>query len=199
MSKVIDFYFDFMSPYGYLANCKLPGLAAAYGYRIAYHPIDIPSAKMAAGNYGPSNREVPAKIRVLQADLRRWAKRYDVPFTFVPLSNAEVRPWNIGTFYATEKQAAEAYVNEAYRRIWGLGAQVGDPAQLRQIAELLQWNPDEFLSYISSVQAQTEFRRQCVLAHAKGIFGAPMMVVDDEVWWGNDRLDFLEEHIKAHH
>jgi len=199
VERLIHFYFDFMSPYGYLANCKLPGLAAAYGYRIAYHPIDIPSAKMAAGNYGPSNREVPPKIKVLEADLRRWAKRYGVPFVFVKLSNAEVRPWNVGTLYAIEKKLAEPYVNEAYRRIWGLGADLGDSAQLRQTAEALKWDADEFLEYVSSTQAQTEFRKQCVLAHARGIFGAPMMMVNEELWWGNDRLDFVEDYLKTNH
>ena len=197
VERVIDFYFDFMSPYGYLANCKLPGLADSYGYRIAYHPIDIPMAKMAAGNYGPSNREVPSKIKVLQADLERWAKRYGVPLKLLP--NADGRAWNIGTLYANEKGAAEGYVNEGYRRIWGLGADPADPLQLRDTAKLLQWDPDEFIGYVFSSRAQTEFRKQCVLAHANGIFGAPIMVVNQEMWWGNDRLDFLEVYLKSNH
>jgi 2-hydroxychromene-2-carboxylate isomerase len=195
VEKVIDFYFDFMSPYAYLANCKLPGLAKSYGYRIEYHPIDIPSAKIATGNYGPSNRELPSKIKVLEADLRRWAKRYDVPFRLLP--HADVRAWNIGTLYANKKGVAEAYVNGAYGRLWGLGADPGDTLQLRQIAESLQWDPDEFISYVGSTKAQTAFRKQCVLAHARGIFGAPIMMVNEEVWWGNDRLDFLEDYLKA--
>jgi len=115
------------------------------------------------------------------------------------LSNAEVRPWNVGTLYAIEKKLAEPYVNEAYRRIWGLGADLGDSAQLRQTAEALKWDADEFLEYVSSTQAQTEFRKQCVLAHARGIFGAPMMMVNEELWWGNDRLDFVEDYLKTNH
>ena len=70
-----------MSPFSYLAHVKLPDLARKYDLSVAYHPMDIPQAKMAAGNYGPSNREVPAKIKVMLADLKRWAKHYDAALT----------------------------------------------------------------------------------------------------------------------
>ena len=70
-SKVLDFYIDFTSPFTYLCNIKLPDLVAKYCYGLNYHPIDIPTAKLAAGNYGPSNRQVPAKIRALLQDLNR--------------------------------------------------------------------------------------------------------------------------------
>src|SRR3546814_3604932 len=82
MTATIDFYFDFISPFSYLAQLRLPEIARRHGRALAYHPIDIPEAKIAAGNYGPSNREVPAKIKVLTADLQRLGRRYDVPLTF---------------------------------------------------------------------------------------------------------------------
>ena len=68
MGKTLHLYFDFISPFSYFAHLKLPDLARKYGYQIEYHPIDIPIAKLAAGNYGPSNQKVPAKIRALRQE-----------------------------------------------------------------------------------------------------------------------------------
>ncbi len=112
MQDSIDFYFDMMSPFSYLAHTQLPELARKYGLSVNYLPMDIPQAKIAAGNYGPSNRDVPAKIKIMLADLKRWAAHYDVPFAFP--KSLEVEPWNVGVLYANDKGQAEAYVDAAY-------------------------------------------------------------------------------------
>lgn len=195
-ANTIDFYFDFLSPFSYLANTQLPDLAKRYGYTVAYHPIDIPQAKIAAGNYGPSNREVPAKIKVLLADLERWAKKYDVPFAFP--KSLQVEPWNVGTLYAVERGDVEQYVNRAYAVIWGLGVDPTDTAELRKVANSMGWDTDEFMTYVESSAARSAYRKGCVEAHRRGVFGAPIMMIGDEAWWGNDRLMFLEDYLKAH-
>lgn len=196
MSKKIDFYFDFISPFSYLAHIKLPGLAKKYGYEIDYHPIDIPAAKIAAGNYGPSNREIPAKIKVLLKDLERWARRYNVSFKFPPALNCEAL--NAGTLFAKEKGAAEAYVAHVYDCVWGQGQDPTDTSLWKDIAEKLGWSANEFIDFVSSVEGRTAFRKACVEAHQRGVYGAPMMMIDDEIWWGNDRLDFVEDYMKTH-
>ncbi len=193
MSNTIDFYFDIMSPFSYLAHTQLPDLARKYGYQIAYHPIDIPQAKIAAGNYGPSNREIPAKIKVLIADLERWAKRYNVPFNFP--ESLEVELWNVGVFYAIEKDQTEEYVDECYRKVWGMGIDPTNLRELKDTAKTMGWDQEKFLDYVQSSKARTEFRKACVEAQNKGVFGAPIMMLDDQVWWGNDRLDFIEEYL----
>ncbi|MFM0415770.1 MULTISPECIES: 2-hydroxychromene-2-carboxylate isomerase [Paraburkholderia] len=196
MTKNLDLYFDFISPFSYLAHIKLPELARQYGYTISYHPIDIPTAKIAAGNYGPSNREVQSKMKVLLADMHRWAARYDVPLTFPKGFKGE--RWNIGVLYADKKRDTEAYVTETYHRIWGLGINPSDEGQLGEVAEKMGWNVAEFLAFVSSPEGQTAFRKSCVEAHARGVFGAPIMMVGEEVWWGNDRLMFLEDFMRSH-
>lgn len=192
--KKIDFYFDFISPFSYLAHHKLPELAERQGVEIVYHPIDIPSAKIAAGNYGPSNREVPPKIKVMLADLHRWAERYGVPLSF-PKSFA-CEKWNTAVLFAVEHQCAQAFVTEAYNRIWGQGIDPSDDTQLREVAVEAGLDADQMMSFVESSAGQTQFRKSCVEAHGDGIFGAPIMKVDDEYFWGNDRLDFLEEYLE---
>lgn len=197
MTKKIDFYIDMVSPFTYLANVKLPALAAKYGYTIAYHPIDIPMAKMAAGNYGPSNREIAPKMKALVLDLGRWAKHYGVPLNFP--KSFDCKRWNIGVLFANAHQGTtQAFVTEAWNRIYGAGIDPSDDKELRAVATKAGLNADEFMEYVNSPRGETEFRKACVEAHKAGVFGAPIMMIDDQIWWGNDRMPFVEEYMAAH-
>ncbi len=183
-----------MSPYSYLAHVKLPALAEKYGYELDYRVMDIPRAKKAAGNYGPSNRDIPPKIKVLVADLNRWADRYQVPMSFP--KSLEVQPWNVGVLFAKEKGQLKDYVDEGYRRIWGDGCDPTEQSELEGLAETLGWNTDEFLQYINSPDAIAKFEQLCTDAENNGVFGAPIMMIDDQIWWGNDRLMVIEEYLQ---
>jgi len=88
--KQVDFYSDFMSPYAYLPSTRLPALKQRYENtaRFVLHPIDMVHARFKARNIGPFNRDVPAKIKCLMADLKRWSQRYGIPFGFPGRSTA---------------------------------------------------------------------------------------------------------------
>jgi len=193
--RVIEFYFDFASPFSYLAQARLPEMAERYGYSVQYRPIDVVEAKREAGNYGPSNREVPHKLAVLSADLRRWAKRYGVPLEFPPQYGCA--RWNIGCLMAIDRNQAREYLRAAYHRIWGCGADPGNDAQLGSLALELGWEPEEFLQFIDSPVALDRYRQLNKAAFRSGVFGVPLMRIDDESWWGNDRLFLMEEYIAA--
>ncbi|MDD2795528.1 2-hydroxychromene-2-carboxylate isomerase [Acidocella sp.] len=190
MTRTIDFYFDFISPFSYLAQLKLPDLARRTGCELVYWPIDIPEAKIAAGNYGPSNREVAPKIKVMMADLNRWAAKYDVPLRF-PASFA-CADWNCATLYAREQGKAEPFVTAAFHRIWGLGIDPRDRGELRVCAAEAGLEPDALVAFVESSLGQNEYRKVRSKAYQRGVFGAPMMFVEDQIFWGNDRLNFLE-------
>ena len=195
MSKVISLYFDFISPFSYLCHTQLPDLVGEYGYAIEYNVMDIPTAKLAAGNYGPSNQKVKPKIRALMQDLNRWAEHYGVPFAFP--SGMVGKRMNAGTFFAIDKGQAEAYVTQCFHELWGVGGQdADDDALLSRIATDLGWDAAEFLAFISSDEASTRFEQSRIKAHAAGVFGAPMMLLDEQIWWGNDRLMFIEDYLK---
>jgi len=193
MTRKIEFYFDFISPFSYLAQLKLPGIARKAGYELEYCPIDIPEAKIAAGNYGPSNREVAPKIKVMMADLDRWARKYAVPLRFP--ASFSCADWNCGTLYAREQGKAGAYVTAAFNCIWGQGIDPGDRAELRACATEAGLDPEGLIAFVESPIGQNEYRKARSLAYQRGVFGAPLMFVDDEIFWGNDRLDFLEAYL----
>ena len=197
MSRKIDFYFDFISPFSYLAITQLPQLAKKYGYSLEYNVMDIPTAKLAAGNYGPSNQKVKPKIRALMQDLNRWADHYGVPFAFP--SGMVGKRVNAGTFFAIDQGDVEGYVSKVFHELWGVGGQdANDDGFLTKIANDMGWNASDFLAFVNSDAAAQRFEKSRVKAHAAGVYGAPMMMLDDQIWWGNDRMMFIEQYLQAH-
>lgn len=193
--NTVDFFFDFLSPFAYLAHLKLPELATRHGFRLRYVPMDLPRAKRVAGNTGPSNRDIPVKLRYLVADMNRWAARYGVPLVF-PKSFAS-EAMNKGALFAEDRGRIEEYVTAAFARVWGLGEDMSSETVLRGLAIDLGWSPDEFLGFIVSPKAAERFEDCNQDAHRRGVFGVPMMVIGEQMWWGNDRLEFLEEFLRS--
>lgn len=191
----IDFYFDFISPYAYLAHSRLPDLAKAHGATIHYHPVNLKFLKDAALNTGPATAQMPLKLNYAIADFKRWGQRYNVPFAFATSGIPDPLPSNKGAFYAIDRGQATEYVARMWHATFGSGGHIGSEDVLRQVASDLGWDADDFLNFIRSEDAASRFEDSSQKAHERGVFGVPMMMVGDEMWWGNDRLDFLEEHL----
>ena len=194
-TKVIDFFFDFMSPFANLAHSQLPELARKHGYELRYRPIDLPAAKLAAGNTGPPNVSMPIKLRYLRKDLDRWAERYKIPISFPPSLKSELA--NKGVFFAEAKGQCEDYVRHVWSHSWGEGQDMSSEELLAEIASELRWEPDAFLAYVHSEEAEDAYRLSNEEAHSRGVFGAPIMMIGEEMWWGNDRLFFLDEYLSS--
>lgn len=119
MIEPIDFYFDLVSPYAYLAHTQLPKLAERVGSSVVYHPVNLDTVKRAAGNTGPSSRDMPVKHKYLRTDLRRWADLYGVPLS-PPTGYGSMR-LNAGALLAIDRGCAQQYLNLAWTRVWGEG------------------------------------------------------------------------------
>lgn len=195
MAGTIDFYFDFISPFSYLAYQRLPGLAARFGLGVTCHVLNLAEAKLLGGNTGPTSRDQPLKRRYNQKDKERWARRYGVPIEN-PASYGPDR-LNKGKFYADDQGATHAYIAYAWRRVWGEGGDMAGEEILRDTARHCGWDVEAFLAFTRSRAADDRYEAATLAAHQRGVFGVPTMMVGDEMWWGNDRLDFLEEFLRA--
>ena len=85
MTGVIDFYFDFISPFSYLAHCRLPDIAARHGREITYHVVDLTEIKLGGGNTGPTTREMPLKYRYSGTDMQRCLELFSFSFLLLEL------------------------------------------------------------------------------------------------------------------
>lgn len=206
--KAIEFFFDFSSPYAYLAHCRLPALADEYGYEVVYQPVDLFAARQAAGNTGPSSPQIPNKFRYIRQDILRWADRYGAPFVFPktdPNQPGGIRKDQIDStrahkamFFAAERGQAREFASGLWARTYGCGGFVGDDENLRSVARELGWSVDALFEFINSGEADKRYEDLGREAHERGVFGVPIMLIGEEMWWGNDRLDFLEEYLAAH-
>ena len=192
----LDFYFDIYSPYAYLGFHRLQKILAATQCEVAYHPVDLKQLKVAAGNTGPPNVEIPPKIRYLLVDLKRWAGRYGLPFGNIPKAKNYARI-NSGIFYALQQNQAIEYITAAYDLVWGRGGNADDDGELRSLARALDWDEDTFMAYLASEEAGSAFNESIAGAIDKGVFGVPTVLQGEDMWWGNDRMDFLEEALQS--
>ena len=128
-------------------------------------------------------------------DLKRWADRYDLPFGDIPKARDYSRI-NKGVFYAIAHDAADSYIAAAYATVWGRGGDANDDSELEALAQLLDWDVGEFFQYLQSAEATDAFEKSNAEAIASGIFGVPIVTFEGDMWWGNDRLDFLQEKLE---
>ncbi len=210
----IEFYFDFSSPYAYLAHSRLPEIADKYGCRLVYKPIDMFAARLAAGNTGPTTPQMPRKFRYISKDLMRWAQRYGVPFVMgmAPKPGAPEAPKptelpkavinssraHKGMFFALKRGQERDYAKRLWAATFGSGGLVGSDEVLRNVARQMGWPEEEFLTFVQSGEVERIYEEANKEAQGRGVFGVPTMFVGDEMWWGNDRLFFLEEYLAAH-
>lgn len=189
----VRFYFDFLSPYAYLAQHRLKNLSASHGWQIDFRSIDLSHAKRAIGNVGPANRDMPVKLTYLAKDLSRWADLYGIPLTFPPNYNSS--SLNVGLYYEPCKGCEAEYVGTAYGLVWGLGHAPDDPKTLASVAHHMNWDSDDFIEFTQSEPGLQAYRKSTEDAIVQHVFGVPTMAVGNEMWWGNDRLFLLEEHL----
>lgn len=195
MARPFEFLFDYGSPFSYLANLQLSGFARRNAATVIYRPILLGAVLKATGNSSPM--AVPAKARYFAVDLRRWATRYGVMFKLNPypflgntlaLMRAAVAAQRRGVF--------AAYHDAIYRAIWADGLDLGEQAIVGGVLQRAGLDPGELIAASASDEIKQELRRNTDGAVARGVFGAPTFFVGDEMFWGNDRFDFVEEALR---
>lgn len=195
--KSVEFFFDVGSPASYLAWTQLPGLATEAGASVVYKPMLLGGVFQSAGNRSPT--EVPAKGRYLMDDLERCARRYQVPFSqnpFFPINTLTLMRGATGVQMRYESRLT-AYVNAVYRAIWAEARNMNDPAVVSQVLQAADFDPAAVLALAAEPEVKDRLKAVTQDAVARGVFGAPTFFVDGQMYWGQDRLDFVREALKA--
>lgn len=189
--KEIEFLFDYGSPFSYLADTQLPALAARTGAKIVYTPILLGGVLKATGNASPIT--VPAKGKYMNVELKRWALRYGIaelsnkffPINTMKLMRGAVAGQQLGVF--------DRYHVTIFPAFWGKGLNLGDDGVLTGVLEAAGLPAAEIIRAIDTDQVKNLLRRNTDDAVARGMFGAPAFFVGGEMYWGNDRLDWVGE------
>jgi len=192
--KTLDFYFDLSSPYSYLAATQLGPVAARHGATIAWKPVVLAAVFKATGNTMPA--VCAPKAQNMLVDLARWGKRYGVPFAMsshFPLNTIKPERLIVAAGAARAGDLALAF----FRGMWVDDRNIADEAVMRAIVEAQGLDANALLAAIETPAVKDALRANTDEAIARGMFGAPAMFVGDELFWGNDRLDFVEDALRA--
>ncbi|MBE7461169.1 MAG: 2-hydroxychromene-2-carboxylate isomerase [Burkholderiales bacterium] len=197
MAEPIEFYFDFSSPYSYIASEVIDGLAERYGRKVKWRPMLLGVVFQKTGQ--PLLVNVPLKGEYSLRDFARSARYHGVPFKFpakFPLSTvsaARAYYWLHGQDCAKARQFARA----AFRAYWVDGRDISDLAVLQEIAAGLGVDPAALAAGVATPEIKERLRAETEAALAKGMCGAPWFVVDGEPFWGADRLPQIEKWLQT--
>jgi len=197
MSKEIEFYFDFGSPYSYLAQSQLKKLAADTQATIVYMPINVLDLMKATGNT-PTSLECKAKRKYVKADLQRWVKKYGVGWE--PNQNFRHIDLNFllrGAIAAIKLGVAADFVSKVFNGLYAQVLDLGDVEILRDFLKKNDLPADRIIELMARDQIFEELKARNKAAEDAGVFGTPTFRVGEEMYFGNDRLAFVEAGAKA--
>lgn len=191
--KQIDFYFDLSSPYSYFAATQLDAIAGRYGAQVVWKPMVLAAVFKAVGNVMPAVC-IP-KAQYMVKDLARWAAHYGVPFQMssrFPLPTIRAMRLVIaGEALGKSGDLAKRF----FSAMWERDLDISSDDVLRQIIGAAGLSADALFAATDTAQVKDKLRAYTDEAVSRGVFGAPAMVVDGELFWGNDRLHFLEQKL----
>lgn len=192
--KQVELYWDIGSTNTYFAFKLLKPILARHDAELVLHPYNL--GYVFRNNEYELMKEPKSKLRYRKRDLMRWAEKYQLPFQIprqFPIKSSRVLR---GSLAMRQKGLEFQFVDEVLDAYWVRGdASIVEYAGLRPIVEKLGVDPDWFETTAASEEIGNELAKSTDAAVERGVFGVPMMYVGDEMFWGKDRLDFMEEEL----
>lgn len=193
MTKPIDFYFDFSSPYGYFAAMRIDALAEKHGRSVNWHPVLLGVVFKATG--AAPLTMVPMKGEYALRDFERSARFHGIayrrPATF-PLSTQVPARAMLWIASKLGDAVAHDFARAVYRAYFVDGVDISDAAQVATIAAGFGIDGAALAEAINSPAVKERLKAEVEQAMACGVFGSPFVIVDDEPFWGFDRFDQIE-------
>jgi len=194
MTKEIDFYFDFISPYSYLAHQKIKTIKLIENIHFNYKPVLVGGLHNLQGITAPAF--IKAKLKHMISDCNLIAKKDKT--NFIWNSKFPINSLNIMRGYLfIDNEVKDVYLNQMFDANWKDNLDTSNEETIRIILEKCKINSIDFFDGIKNIKIKNELKTITQEAHDKGIFGAPTFVVNNKIFWGQDRLEFaLDEYNK---
>ncbi|WP_160107728.1 2-hydroxychromene-2-carboxylate isomerase [Pseudomonas izuensis] len=193
MSKTVEFLFDLGSPATYLAYTQLPKICEQTDSQLIYVPILLGGVFKATGNATPA--AIPAKGRYMFQDLDRYAKRYGVPLKFNPHFpiNTLMLMRAVTGMQLRHPERFAAFIDCLFKALWVEGHNLNEPVTVGTVLSQNGFDPDEVLALTADEEVKAALKDNTEKAVQRGVFGAPSMFVDGQLFFGQDRLEFVRE------
>jgi 2-hydroxychromene-2-carboxylate isomerase len=192
----VEFYYDLVSPYSYLAYGQIGRICDENGAELVLRPMLLGAVHKAAGIKAPV--ETKLKARYQARDIRRWAEYYGVPLRFPDPFPFRTLKTMRAAMFLRERGELEAFTHEAFALYWEEGGapkgleEADEDAPVSSVARRIGADPEEVLEGAANPGAKQDLKDATSEAVERGVFAAPIFFVGDEMFWGNDRLHFVE-------
>ena len=194
MIKPFEFYFDFGSPYTFLAHKQIRKIEKENSIKIKYMPILLGGLLKLADI--KANVDIPIKGKYMIRDCKLWAAKHNIIFKFnnyFPIITLNLMR---SVLVAEKKGFSENYINRIFDAIWVEDLNLNDNITVEKILKSLNINPKNFLIEIGDKKIKEDLKFRTEEAFKKGIFGAPSFIANNKMFWGQDRLEFVLNEAK---
>jgi len=196
MTDIIEFFFDFASPYGYFASHKVEAVAAKQGRRAVWKPIMIGAAFKETGNAPLVSQ--PIKGAYARHDWERMGRYMEVPWVFPdPFPVAALAPSR--AFYwidDQDKDRAKDFARAAYHAYFGEGRDISQAEEVIRAAAPLGLDEDALRAAMDDPAIKERLKAETTAAIERGVFGSPFFIVDGEGYWGSDRMWMIKKQLQ---
>lgn len=187
----VEFFYDYASTYSYLAHREIEQLAERKGAELVFRPMVLGFVFKATGNSMPA--AVPAKAAYMVQDVRRWVRHYGLPFHMPSVFPVNTIRALRGAVAALADGTFHAYHHAVMTAYWSQDQDIGDPDILAGIATAAGLDGAALMARCETEPVKAALKKNTDEAIERGVFGAPTFFVGDEMFWGNDRLEFVAE------
>ncbi len=191
MARQVEFWFDFVSPMSHIAYFRLPELCDRTGAEIVFKPMLLGGVMKETGNAPPV--AVPAKGAYYQIDIPRCAARYGIPVTPNPHFPVNTIAAMRGCFVALAEGSFDAYADTLFRAVWVDAKNVGDPEVFAEVLTASGFDAAAMAEKIRAPEAKDKLIANTGEAVSRGVFGAPSFFVGDELFFGQDRMEYIAD------
>ena len=194
MTKTIEFYFDFSSPYSYIGYEEIKRIEKKDSIKIKYMPIFLGGLHNAAGVTPAAFIDVKSKYMI--EDTKLICEKKNIKFIFNSYFPIKTVSFMRGVLIAEEDSFRKIYIEKIFNAIWKDGLNMNDKTVIEKVLKNMELNPEIFLSKVSDNKIKVKLRKLTDDALKKGIFGAPTFLVNKKIFWGQDRLSYAVEEAK---
>ncbi len=198
MAMHIDYYASLNSPWTHLGAARIEALAAKHGASLRIYPVDFGAIFPASGGL-PLPRRAPQRQAYRLMELRRWRDFLGIPINiepkYFPASEALSVPCIIALRETRGDEPAIRLAHRVLRAVWQDELNPGDPATLAALIKEIGLDPDAVMKLGAEPRWTERRNADTQAALDRGVFGAPSYVIGDEIFWGQDRLDFVDRRL----
>ncbi|MBY4676681.1 2-hydroxychromene-2-carboxylate isomerase [Marinobacterium arenosum] len=190
MSNRVDvkLFFNFRSPYCYLASKTLWPIFDDFNTNLIWRPVG-------GWDLRSSPDRAKSKLPLARQDIARFARRLGIPLTPPPVT-AEPTLAGAGSLLAEQKGLLRPYIVEVMRKEWAEGQDIGNPEVLLEVGEQIGLDRNELAAALNDGNNLDQLAQNAAEAAELGVIGVPTFVIDNQIFWGQDRIDFVLEELR---